>query len=349
MKLTFGRKTFLSVLLIGIVAGGVSFLFLGLVDAVIHGDLYNYGLQFSYDWANKYWTYMRIAVICIITLLTVNGLAVFYFYPRRRHRYPIETRTQLKLEFGLTQILSFTLLGTGLAAFTASILYASSPLALIGLGLTFWGALLLYIRTEKHPKEALISKTAPPALATLNQLITELNFNGHAVYLPPKYLKDFESSKIFIPKQPETKLPAPEQMRAEAKMFVTDPEGILLTPPGAELTKHFENTLEISFTRIDLQHLASHLPRLFVEDLEIAANLEIGVSKHKVDVKIENSTYETVHTEAEKLPKVCGSIGCPICSALAGAIAKAAGKPVIIEREQTTEVDRTISVEYRLL
>jgi len=257
---------------------------------------------------------------------------------------------QLKRKPELTKIISLTLFCTGIAALTASILYSSSILAFIGLGLTFWGAILLYIKTEKYIQEALLDKTTFPSLITLNQMITELGLKGQAVYLPPKYLKDFESSKIFIAKQEKTKLPTPEQIqKEEERMFVTNPEGILLTPPGADLARLFEKTLDTSFTKADLQYLEDNMPRLLVEDLEIAENVKIETKKSLVYVKMENSIYKNMHIEAERLPNIKGSIGCPICSAIACAIAKMAGKPVIIERDETSEDSRTIIIEYRLL
>jgi len=258
-------------------------------------------------------------------------------------------RTQLKPRLNLANTVSLVLFGTGIAALTASIWYSSSTLAFIGLGLTFWGALFLYIRTEKPIQENLIDKTASPSLATLNQMITELGFKGQAVYLPPEYLRDIESSKVFIAKQEKTRLPTPNQIQKQEKMFVTKPEGILLTPPGADLTNLFEKTLDTSFTRVDLQYFERNMPRLLVEDLEIAENVEIQAKENKVYVKIENSIYKKTHTETEKLPNVRGSLGCPICSALACAITKAAGKPVTIENHQTSEDGRTITTEYRLL
>ena len=45
-------------------------------------------------------------------------------------------------------------------ALTASAFYASSILAFIGLGLTFWGALLLYITPTKYVKLELLNAVA---------------------------------------------------------------------------------------------------------------------------------------------------------------------------------------------
>ena len=350
MKFNFGRKAFHSILLIGIATGAISFLFLGLLDRLVHKDLYSYGLQFSYGWANRYWTYMRLAVACIGVVVAANCVALYYLYRARTRWYPIETRKKPKPKLGLAQIVSLTLFCAGVVALTCSVLLSSSILAFIGLGLTFWGAILLYIRAEKYIEKTLLDSTVFPSLVTLNQVIAELGFKGQAVYLPPKYLKDFESSKVFIAKQERTKLPTPKQIQEqEERMFFADPEGILLTPPGADLTRLFEKTLDTSFTKVDLQYIEQDIPRLLVEDLEIAENVEIEAKKNGVYAKIENSIYKNMHVEVETLFKARSSLGCLICSAIACAIAKAAGKPVIVEKYQTSPDGRTLTIEYRLL
>jgi outer membrane biosynthesis protein TonB len=48
-----------------------------LVDNIVHGTLYNYGLQFSYDWAVPYWRLTQIAFalgwINIITAFAIQA------------------------------------------------------------------------------------------------------------------------------------------------------------------------------------------------------------------------------------------------------------------------------------
>jgi hypothetical protein len=68
-----------------------------------------------------------------------------------------------------------------------------------------------------------------------------------------------------------------------------------------------------------------------------------------VHVKIENSIYKNMCQEAKKIPNICSLLGCPLCSAIASALAKATGKPVIIEKNQTDEDGQTIDIEYHLL
>jgi len=267
-----------------------------------------------------------------------------------------------------TRLVSVFLLALGLIALAFSIIYTSSILAFIGLGLTFWGTVTLYIASEKYVKQTLLNSIIIPSLSNLNQILTELGYQGKAVYLPPKYLKDPETSKVYIPKNKNTKLPTPEEIQQkEDKTFLKNPEASLITPPGTSLSKLLEQTLGTSFTKVKLENLQKNLSKLFIEDLEIAEDLEIQTKPTEVaqkvadsisiiqlkndtiQVKITNSIYDGVCKEARTLTHICGSIGCPICSAIACAIAKASGKPVTIEKTESTEDGKVIEAYYRII
>ena len=84
------------------------FCLLSRIDFIVHQDLYNYGLQFSYKWANEYWiTYfasyayfsivigfiywlasnrtrndlkISVGLIATVTLLQIGGLADIIFF-----------------------------------------------------------------------------------------------------------------------------------------------------------------------------------------------------------------------------------------------------------------------------
>lgn len=268
----------------------------------------------------------------------------------------------------LTTGASLAMLVLGAIGLVVSFLYTSMILAFIGLGLAFWGALLLYVRDQGYARRVLLDALTLPQLVTLNQLLQELNYDGDAVYLPPKYFETPENTKIYKSKQKDAKLPKPEQIqRYENQMFIKNPQGILLTPPGSGLAELFEKTIEKSFTKVDLEYLQQNLPKLFIEDLEIAENLEIEIlttkpaptptdpasqtqtNKETVHVKITNSVFKETCREASKLPLICGTIGYPLCSAIACAIAKASGKPVTIEKIQTTEDGETVEADYKII
>jgi len=242
------------------------------------------------------------------------------------------------------------LASAGVIALAFSINYNSSILAFIGLGLVFWGALLFYIKPENYIKETLLDRTTLPSLISLNQMIKELGYKSKAVYLPPKYFKGFESSKIYISAQEDMKLPPSKKTQSEQdKMFIKNPNGALITPPGIELKRLFEKTLGTNFVRVDLQYLEQNIPKLLIEDLEIAQEVEIKTQNDRVFVQIINSIFQSICKEARKPSKIYCSLGCPLCSAIACALAEATGKSVVIEKEQTGDNNQTTEIEYRLL
>jgi hypothetical protein len=283
----------------------------------------------------------------------------------------------MRIKIRQAEAASSIILISGLATLTASVFYSSSTLALIGLGLTFWGALLLYIRPEEYTRKTILNATVLPVLATLNQMIRELNYKGEAVYLPPRYFANPESTKIYIIKQSARELrakqkvagiPLPELIQKyENRLIIRKTEGLLLTPPGAELTKIFEKKLGTSFTKVDLEYLQRKMPRLFTEDLEIAENLEIEIlpgyvaasesdlssflqaEYYRVHVKITDPICREICEESNRPVGVCGKIGCPICSSIGCALTKATGAPVIIESAQTSKNEKTVEVTYGIL
>jgi hypothetical protein len=326
-------------LLVGTVTSIFSALLFTHLDYIVNNDLYRYGLQFSYEWALQYLTYARLmlGLIGLASVITVISFMLIFL------------SAQAIIRINQTKLISSVLVATGVAALVFSINYTSSILAFIGLGLVFWGTIFIYIRPEEYTKRALLDATVSPLLATLDQIMQETNYEGKAVFLPPKYFLNPEANKAYIPKQKGTKLPTPEQIqKQETQLIIENPQGILLTPPGAELTKLFEKTLETSFTRIDLQYLQQNMPKLFIEDLEIAQNFEIETENDKVHVKIENSTYQNLTKEAINLSLYRG-LGCPISSAIACALAKATGRPITIENQKASEDGKSIEIEYRIV
>jgi len=250
------------------------------------------------------------------------------------------------------------LLALGLLALVLAIFDNSSILAFIGLGLTFWGALTLYVATDEYVKKSLLDQTIISSLADLDQILTELEFKGKPVYLPPEYSKDFETTQIYISKDQNMKLPTPGEMQGKINgFFLENPKAAVIVAPGFSLSRLFEKTLGTSFTGANLDYLKQNLPKLFIEDLEIAGNLEIQTeygdakdidASDIINVKITNSIYKDTCRELEKATSLCDAIGCPLCSAIACALAKATGKPITIEKVQSSADGKTIEATYRL-
>lgn len=268
--------------------------------------------------------------------------------------------SKITIRLNLSKTAGILLLILGAVALVTSLTYVSQILAFIGLGLVFWGTVLTYIQTTEYVKKTVLDATATSLLTTLEQTLKELDFKGHPVYLPPKYLNNPETPKVYLPKLRSGKPPPPEQTRKlETQPPSKTSQAMFLTPPGAELTRLFEETLNTSFTKTDLDYLQQNLPRLLIEDLEIASNVEIQLGTSTTSTPLDNKitrtavTHDKINVKVTSTHKnatsITATLGSPLTSAIACAIAKASGKPTIIETQQTSKDGETTEVEYRLL
>lgn len=259
------------------------------------------------------------------------------------------------------------MLTLGATAILTSIAYTSSVLAFIGLGLIFWGAILLYIKPEEYTKKVLLEAALSPSLTTLNEMIQEFAYKGDATYLPPKYFTHPGTTKIYVPKRKDASLPTPEEIQKyENQPVARTTQGLLLTPPGTQMARLLEKSLGTSFIVMNLENLQRKLPKHFIENLEIAENLEIQVENNKTGKKTDGTTSplpmkNTIHAKITK--PIYGNkfnetrdpqqsnvlIGCPISSAVAIAITKAAGKPVRITDLKNSEDGNILEASYEII
>jgi hypothetical protein len=62
-----------------IAAVSVAYL-LTILDSIVHHTLYQFGLQFSYDWANPYWMFLRISLALLGVIAATSSVNIVYFF-----------------------------------------------------------------------------------------------------------------------------------------------------------------------------------------------------------------------------------------------------------------------------
>jgi len=331
--------------------------------------LFSFGLQFSYDWASRYHFMLRLG-FALLSIIVITSVSMVILY-RRSSKVKMRSVQRERAQVEMTQTLAnekealrlelwrherkpsglarSVLLFLGIIALTSSVVYTSSILAFIGLGLTFWGALLHFARPLRYVKSSLLDSTAVSTLTTLDRVLADLNYKGKGIYLPPRYLKDLKEGTVFVPYEKETVTPTMEEV-AQGKVFLKNPNGVCLTPPGLGLANLFESELGTSFTKVDLEYLEDKLPKLFIEGLEIAEDFEMNTHGDTIQVRIKESIYKDLCNEVRKLSSdMCSSLGCALCSSIACALTRATGKPIIIENTKISEDGKTIEANYRTL
>lgn len=246
----------------------------------------------------------------------------------------------------INRVIALMMLVLGLVSLLGSAVYNSYVAAFIGLGLTLWGALLLYLVPSKRVRLDLLTATGTSSFADIERILATSGSTAKGVYLPPKLLEDYQSSLVFVPTTAGTPLPKREEVDTE-KLYSQKPEGIYLTPPGLALSRLFEKELNVSFTETDLKYLQKELPSLF-EKLEISKDTGITVDDTTVTIRIGKHIFIPLCEETAKLKKAFETVGSPLSSSLACVLAKVTGKPVVIQKEETTQ-DQTTTIEYRML
>ncbi len=246
------------------------------------------------------------------------------------------------------EVIGYTLLIVGIVAIVFSFVFTSFLLAFIGLGLTFWSVLLAFLKTTKYVKADVFEITPVSSLKGIDQVIQHFNCKGKGIYLPERYVKESKSGIVFVPLKDEIVIPPVEEV-AKEKVLLENPRGICLTPSGLDLVSLFERKLKTDFGKVDIDYLAAKLPKLLIEDLEIAEDFEMNYVKDIVHVRITGSIYENMCREVRNLLNVCKCIGCPLCSSIACSLAKATGKPIVIEKSSLSRDGKVIQAYYRII
>lgn len=248
-----------------------------------------------------------------------------------------------KINFSLTKAINLVFFGLGAIFLLVSIIFVSSILAFIGLGLIFWGVLFSYVPPVGYIKKEFLTATLIAQVSTLNQLIDQLGYTGKPIYLPQNYFKNHKTTKIYLPKQNRAILLSNQKSTPE-NFYYDNSQGILVTPPGIHLVEIFEETLGTNISELDLSYVLQNLESILVDDLEIAEKLKITTEHEKIYVQLTNSIFSELHTSSS-LP--ASKIGCPLCSAIACVLTEVSQKPTIIDEIQSLD-GKTVKVIYKL-
>jgi hypothetical protein len=251
--------------------------------------------------------------------------------------------------------IGITLLVAGAVLLVASVVTSSPILAFMGLGLTFWGVLFLFVRPTKFVRSALLYSTVISSYTTLDRIIDDLNYKGNPIYIPPypkdtylpEHLAGLKEMILFISAKESITIPAIEEM-AKKQFMVKNPKGIFIIPPGSGLVSLFEKELRVDFTKIHQESFYEGLPTVVVNNLELASNFEIKAEKEVIYVKITDSVYNHLYSQNQNLKSI-HSIGCPLTSAVSCALAIKTGKPVTIIKSKISPDLKTIEMWYQLI
>ncbi|MGP8070528.1 MAG: hypothetical protein ACLP5V_11625 [Candidatus Bathyarchaeia archaeon] len=262
--------------------------------------------------------------------------------PQLGHEAQLPVTSAMRRSHPASQLAGYLLLGIGLVVLTASVLFASTILTFIGLGLAFWGMLAFFVQPQTYVKSDLMNATAQSSLKTIENMMMGMGYREKGVYIPAGK----EKVVVFVPFEPFSMLP--ESSVVEGETFLKDPQGMLVVPPGLALANLIEKKLGFTLKNCGVETVIRTLPKVLVEDLEIVRDVEIEVKDDRIGFKLVDSIYADFCREMRDTSRRCG-LGCPMCSALACILAVASGKPVLFDEDELSEDKRTTYSSYELL
>jgi hypothetical protein len=243
--------------------------------------------------------------------------------------------------------IGYILLVLGFILVALAIYYSHNVATFIGIALTFWGALLLYIRPTRFIRKDILDSTITESSETYYKLIEELGYKGTPQHISPSTLWGLRNTVLFIPRSNNTPKPTDEQFSAD-EAIINDPQAIKLTPPGLGLSRLIENELKTDFNTVNLEYLQYNLEKALVEGLEIVEAFQMEISKLKVQVEMKATIFDQAikdqNKEVEKR-----HIGNPLNSAIACIIARSTRKPIVIENIQIESNEKMMKVDFRIL
>jgi hypothetical protein len=259
-----------------------------------------------------------------------------------------------KIGITIPFIIAIVFLVLGVVSLIFSVYDESQILAFIGLGLAFWGVLFLLVRPEKYVRGSLLASAATSEYLTINKMIKNFQYEAKAYYIPPfpkkgqlpEHLKDLKEPVVFIFAENETENPSIEK-GTENNFLLTKHKGMFIIPPGLGLLTEIEKKLRLDISTIKLGDLCEIIPRLIVEELNLAKAMYITLSGNKVNLRMFDFLYENLyHTKNDTLS--VSLLGCPIISAVACALAKSSGEFVTIQKQLLSLDSLTVIVDYNL-
>jgi hypothetical protein len=238
-----------------------------------------------------------------------------------------------------TSAVAASFVALGAVCIILSVFYVNQVLAFVGLGLTFWGAIFGFTRVGNMVEASFMDSTAKSNYSTLNRIMNNYTFAGKGYYIPaypsdvviPSYLHGLRESLVFITNEPYNGPPSVDDM-VKGKFLSSNSSGLFVTAPGNDLLSNFEAELKVDLSKVKPSDVFELLPRSIIES-NLAKHVKISFkAENLVGLEVSPVIFQSIYADEANL-KVVNTLGCPVVSAVACALAKNFAKSVSI-REQ---------------
>jgi len=272
-------------------------------------------------------------------------------------QFKIKRQSQINLIPNIWKLLIIA----GLVCLIFSVINTSIILGYAGLGLIFWGSLLVYVTTEQYVKKELLIASLSPSIIQLKKTLKNLGYDGKTTYLPHT-ISNFENCKILITR--ERNFSIVEMLTNIQKIneyIFNNTDFLLLQPKGLDLMKLFEKRIRNDFVNLNLNYLEKHLSAIIMNDFELAEDFKFIIKTNDIAEKSKIKNNETTQIIVEIKNSIFNEIyeksfddsfsyfdDCPLISAIGCILTKTTGDIIEIEELSFFKKERTIRVLYTI-
>jgi len=192
---------------------------------------------------------------------------------------------------------------------------SKNTVLVLGTGAAFLGIYAAAMSTERYVKAEALAAGCSSVLDNLNRIMTELNVNGNAVYLPASYAGE---PRIFIPaKEGSGSIP---DLRGDPTFLTgttSSQLGLLISPLGHRLCQLLESELKAGLESLEPGAVASMVPPLLSQGLGLAASVDLD--EEGMTCSIRSSVCSDQYRSGLRAAM---RVGCPVASCMIEALAR---------------------------
>jgi hypothetical protein len=245
-------------------------------------------------------------------------------------------RGTIRLGLGVTSI--------GAVCLAISYLSSSTILTFIGLGLTLWGLLLLYISQPRSIPRKVFDVLSFSMLRSIDAIVDELYHGDSVVHFYHANRNGLAQGYIYFTR-PNGAVQNYVQLNRQ-EISQNDPNGTVILSPSQGLLDLFEKELNVNLAKIDFPFLERTLPDILVEELKLVDYFLIEANDDTFAIRFSGEPSVHLCRLINEKSKIGYRIGCPVCGMLALALSKSTGRPIRIKQTITEGDGNNIRTVY---
>ena len=246
-------------------------------------------------------------------------------------------RGTIRLGLGVTSI--------GAICLTFSYLSSSTILTFIGLGLTLWGLLLLYISQPSSIPRKVFDVLSFSMLKSIDAIVDQLYHEDSVLHFYHANKNGLAQGYIYFTHRHNGAVRNYVQLNSQG-ISQNDPDGTFILSPTQGLLDLFEKELNVNLAKIDFPFLERTLPDILVEELKLVDYFLIEASDDTFAIRFSGEPSVNLCRLINEKSKIGYRIGCPVCSVLALALSKFTGRPIRIKQTITEGDGSNIRTVY---